>query len=169
MTNENENKPVEEQTTPQEQQQKSVDIFLEAAKKVKEDTVSKELYDEAIASNKKLLDHILEGKDLPDEGKESTPSIAELVKVRNNPNATNLDIVKASLGIRKHYLEEKGIDIFALKPEEAEYGKKTAQIFQKLVDESGDDPKKFMYLFEESMANDDSALMNAIRKRRQAN
>ena len=169
MTNENEKLPVEEQATqPQAASTNSVDEFLEAAKQVREGSVSREEYNEIVEANKKLRDFILEGKELPEEGKESTPSIAELQKIRHNPDATNLEIAKASLGIRDIYLQEKGIDLFALKPEEAEFGKKTAEVFKRLVKEANGNPKTFNFLLDQELANDDSALINAIRKRKSA-
>ena len=173
MANENENKSVEEKVTPPAEEKKdSVDEFLEAAKKAREkgeNSVSRDEFDELKNQNKKLMDFILEGGDLPDGGKKpQIPDIAELQKVRHNPDVTNLDIVSASLGLREQIIATKGYDPFALKEEEAGDGKKVAEALQKIVDESKGDPKTFNYLLERSIAEDDSALMNALKKRRKA-
>lgn len=169
MANENEKKPVEEKETltPPAEEKSGVDTFLEAAKKVKEGSVSKEEFEKLQADNKKLMDFILEGKELPSDDKsEPIPTIAELQKIRRNPNSTNLEYVKASLGIRKHIIEEKGFDPFASKEGEEESARRVADALQKMVDEAGDDPKKFNFLLESRVAEDDPALAAALRKRK---
>lgn len=169
MANENEKKSVEEKEalTPPAEEKSGVDTFLEAAKKVKEGTVSRDEYEKLQADNKKLMDFILEGKELPSDDKsESIPSIAELQKIRHNPNSTNLEYVKASLGIRKHIIEEKGFDPFASKEGEEESARRVADALQKMVDEADGDPKKFNFLLESKVAEDDPALAAALRKRK---
>ena len=168
-TNENEKKPVEaeEKLTPPADEE-GVDTFLKAAKKLKEDSVSKEEFEKVKSENQKLLDFIMEGKELPqiDDKSNSIPSIAELQKIRHNPDATNLDYVKASLELREHFIKEKGLDPFASKDEEIESAKRTAEYLQKMVDEAAGDPKKFNFLLESKIAEDDPALAAALKKRR---
>lgn len=170
MANENEQtKPVEEQQTPPAPQAKaSVDEFLEAAKQVKEGSVPKEDYEKAQEEIQKLTKFILDGKELPADKKAPTPSIAELQKIRHNPDATNLEVVSASLGIREQIIKQKGVDPFAMLDGEAEGGKKVAKALQEIVDEADGDSKKFNFLFEQALAEDDSKLMAALRKKRNA-
>lgn len=166
MANENEKVTVEEQKPASQTPEKSVDTFLKAAKEVKEGSVSKEQYESLLEDNKKLTQFILEGKELPAIDKEApTPSIAELQKIRTNPDATNLEYVSACLGIRKQLIKEKGIDPFALKDEERESAERTANALQELVDQADGDPKKFNFLLESNMANDDPTFIAALKKR----
>ena len=166
MANENETKTVEEQKPSSPTPNASVDTFLEAAKQVKEGSVSKEEFEKVLEDNKKLTQFILEGKELPNNDKEApTPTIAELQKIRSNPDATNLDYVSASLGIREIYIKEKGIDPFALKDEERDSAERVAKKLQELVKEADGDPKKFNFLLESNMADDDPTFIAALKKR----
>ena len=165
MANENENK-TPEQVTPPEKKEAPIDTFLEAAKKVKEDKVDRKELEEANEKIEKLTQFILDGKDLPEDNSKPTPSIAELQKIRHDPNSTNLQIVDATLGIREHIIKEKGYDPFALKEGEEEFGEKVAKSLKKMVEDSKGDPKTFNFLLEKGIAEDDSALMNALRKQR---
>ena len=167
-----ENKNVNE--TVEQKQDKpapgSVDDFIKAAKEAKEDRVTRAEYDKVIEDNRKLMEALLEGKELDSEDDEtpSTPDVAELKKVFRDPDATNLEIVSASLGIRKAVLESTGKDPFASKDEDAESAQKVADVFQQCVDEADGDSEKFVYLLKNRIY-DDSALTAAMEKRRKAN
>lgn len=169
MTNENENKTTVEEQTQTPPATPEVDKFLEAAKKVREDSVSKEEFEKVKAERDKMLEFVLDGKEIQNENKEvSTPDIAELQRIRHDPDSTNLDIVKASLGIRDYYLEKKGVDLFVSEKDNQEAGERVAARLQEIVKQSDNDPKTFNFLFEQALAEDDSALKTALAKKRRA-
>ena len=166
-------KEIINETKPEEQQKESVDVFLEAAKKVKEDTVPKAEYDKVVADNKKLADYILEGGDgdKPQEQvKERTK--AELLGVLENEDSNNLEYTKAALELRQKVIDEGGRDPFLpnssqqpITSVDVEGAEKVAQVLQECVDECGGDPATFNFLFDKRV-KDSSPLLNAAVKAR---
>ena len=169
-TNENENPTVEKEKEKQDPATDNVDIFIDAAKEVKNRSVSKEEYEKVVADRKKLLDFILEGKELEkeDEANPSTPDVAELKKVFRDPDASNLEIVSASLGIRDAVLKETGKDPFSSSESDAAAAQRVADVFKQCVDEAKGDDEKFTYLLKSRISDDDAVLVAAIEKRKKA-
>lgn len=83
--------------------------YIETIKELKNNTVSKELYQEALDKNKKLLEALKEGKQVEEQPKRSKE---DLIKVIKDEHTTNQDFVKASLELREIYKEETGKDLF---------------------------------------------------------
>ena len=168
MTENNETKKNEQITPPAAD---NVDVFLEAAKKVKEDTVPKAEFDKANERIKKLTEFIVEGGDgsQPQQAPKARTT-AELKKVLSNENTNNLEYVKAALELRKQVMDRGEADPFLPKSThtpvtsiDVEGAEKVATVLQECVDQSGDDPDTFNFLFEKRL-NDDSPLLAAKLK-----
>jgi len=172
MLEENETKLNEQK---QEQPKESVDVFLEAAKEVRKETVSKAEYDKLKADNQKLTQFIVEGGDastIKPSSEVKEPSKAELKKILADENTNNLDYVKAALKLRQTVIDEGGRDPFLpnssqhpITSADVEGAEKVATVLQECVDASGNDPDVFNFEFERRV-NDTSPLISAKVKAR---
>ena len=131
--------------------------YLETIKQLKQNTVSKEAYDNAIAQNKQLLETIVNGGG---NAAAETPQ-AEVVDIKalrnelfSNKDFTNLEFIDKSLQLRKAIMEQGGGDPFVgrgskLTPtrEDYEAAERTAKILQEMVDNAQGDNDVFLVEF----------------------
>lgn len=103
MENENKLNEVENDTPSNEN-------YIDAIKQMKENSVSKEKYQKLESENAKLLEAIMEGKEIDNLEKSADPgeSIEELRKELFNPesNLSNLEYCKKMLELREKYMAE---------------------------------------------------------------
>lgn len=128
--------------------------YLETIKQLKQNTVSKEAYDNLVAQNKQLLDAFVNGSDNP-SGESQEVEVVDVQKMRNelfgNNDVVNLDFVDKSLKLRKAIIEQGGDDPFVgkgskLTPtrEDYEAAERTANILQEMVDNAQGNSDAFL-------------------------
>jgi len=119
--------------------------YLETIKNLKQNTVSKEAYDNLVAQNKQLLDAFVNGSGNPSGEPQEKAEVVDVQKMRNelfgNTDMVNLEFVDKSLKLRKAVIEQGGDDPFVgrgskLTPtrEDYEAAERTANILQEMVD-----------------------------------
>lgn len=180
MPNENENKKPEEQVKPEPQKQvPPTDKIDEFIKQVNEKGVSraelervKAERDQAIADRNKVMQSVLDGRELPKQTEKK--SIAEYRKayteVIHKEGATNLEVAVAQMNLRDALMEAGEQDpCVPINGTEAEYAtaEKVAQIKKECIAEAKGDPKKFNFLWSQHIADDDPALITALKRRSQ--
>lgn len=108
--------------------------LVEALKKLKSESVSKEEYNKLLAQNKELIEAYTEGKhiDLGEE-EQNFRTADEIRDELFNKEHTNLDGWRLSLELREAVLRETGEDIFVPTPNGHQY-KPTADDYQKAQD-----------------------------------
>lgn len=91
--------------------------YIDEINKLKETTVPKEQYEKLKADNKKLLESLIKGEQLPVPPQEK-PSIEEMRKKLLNPGKelTNLEYIENVLALRDAIIEEGGHDPFVATP-----------------------------------------------------
>ena len=88
--------------------------YIEAIKKIKENTVDKAMYDAKVAENKELLEALVQGKTIQPEEK---PPV-DINTLRNElygsdtANLSNLEFITKTLELRKAIMDEGGADPF---------------------------------------------------------
>lgn len=125
--------------------------YVEAIKKLKANSVSKEDYDKLQAEKNELLKALVDGGqvDLP-ENEQELPSLEELKKQFSSEDSSNLQVVEAALKIREKVMSEGGEDPFLPSGEKAiitqhdrEAAENVAKIFQECVDYAQGDSQIF--------------------------
>lgn len=88
--------------------------YIEAIKKLKENTVDKTMYDAKVAENKELLEALVQGKTIQVEEKPPVDINALRNELYGNDgvNLSNLDFIKKTLELRKAIIDEGGTDPF---------------------------------------------------------
>lgn len=130
--------------------------YIEALTNLKANTVSKELYEQAVAENKTLLDSLINGKAsaAAEETAEERPSLEELKNALFKPEKelNNLEYVKRTLAYRDALLEETGEDCFVahstLNPDfdeqrEKQKAQNVADVFRQCVESCDGDSDIF--------------------------
>lgn len=154
-----------------QKQEENIDVFLKAAKEVKEDTVPKAFADKQQEQIEKLTRYIVEGRDDEQISKpEKVRTTAELKQVLADEKTNNLEYAKAALELRKQVMERGEADPFLPKSThtpvtsiDVEGAEKVATVLQECVDQCDGDPATFNFLFEKRL-NDDSPLLAAKMK-----
>lgn len=131
----------------QEQDNMEVD-YIAQIENLKRDTVSRDQYDKMKQENKRLLDALVNNKQLDDINTQPAPkrSLQEIIKDQSKANS-NLEFHKLALEYRERFIEEKGIDPFVevspdgMQTDEARArGQKIADGYQYCIDYAdGDD------------------------------
>ena len=103
MQNENGNDNGQEVVVPQPNNEVEKN-YLEQIKNLKENTVSKELYEKALAENKKLLSDYVNGTVAVDNP-ELQVTLEQARLAYQQPGMNNLDQAKATLQLRKKMME----------------------------------------------------------------
>lgn len=86
--------------------------YISAINEIKANSVSKEAYDKLKGENKKLLDALVNGKEI-ETNKEQGPSIQELRNhLFDDSQKSNLDFVEAALKLREKLIEKGERDPF---------------------------------------------------------
>ena len=122
--------------------------YVEQIKKLKATTVSKEVFEKLTAENKKLLEALVDGKEIEAGNTAEALTKADYVKVLNNPDVSNLEYCKAALGVRNLVLAEKGIDVFmpngaSATAEDQEKAQAVADAIQECIDYADGDSALF--------------------------
>ena len=125
--------------------------YIQALNELKAKSVDKAEYDKLKAENEKLLDSIVNGRELnlPSE-EEKSHSIQELRNELFNKEHTNLEYCKTALELRKSILDEGGVDPFlpygskiAPTNEDIECANRVAQVLQEAIDYADGDSALF--------------------------
>lgn len=180
MPNENETKEIKTEEIKKPQEAAPTANIQDFIKEVKEKGISRSEYekvvaerDRAIHDRNEVMRSVLDGEQLK-QSQQDSKSIADLRKTYNDTihdrNATNLEVVKAQIELRDALVKAGEPDPFApynATPEDLAAANRVADVKRECVRAAEGDPKKFVYLFEQRIANDDPALLNAIKKRGQ--
>lgn len=139
-----------------EAQQENVDTtidYIKAIKEIKENSVDKETYLKLKEENKKLLNSLVNGENLPVETQEKKVDIEvlrqELFGMKHK-TLNNLEFVDKALKLRNALIEKGENDPFVatgskIKPTDEDYAKaeKVAKVLQECVDYADGDPNVF--------------------------
>lgn len=86
--------------------------YIEAIKKMKENSVPKEKYEALKNENKALIEAMVDGKEIQIEGEVEKKSIEELRKNFFKEDQTNLEVAQNTLALREAIMEQGGQDPF---------------------------------------------------------
>ena len=152
---ENEEKKVDEVKTSSTEEN-----YIETIKNLKNNTVSKEAYDELAQQNKELLDAFLNDNRPKDEQEEKKVDTEAIIKeLRDNPHLTNLEFVTDAVTLRKALINEGKNDIFV--PQGSSYtptdedfaaAEKVASVFEECIELADGDPATFTFELQKRMA-----------------
>lgn len=125
--------------------------YLEQIKQLKENTVSKEMYDRVVAENKRMLSDYVNGT-MNVENKEVKVSLEDARLAYQKPGMNNLDQAKATLQLREKMMENglgdpflaNGVDPTAQDVADAQ---QVADFLQNCVELAQDDPAVFQAEF----------------------
>ena len=126
--------------------------YIDQINNLKENTVPKEKYEKLKADNKKLLESLIKGEQLPIPPQEK-PKIEEMRKKLLNPGKqlTNLEYIENLLALREAILEEGGHDPFVATPtrgytppqESYDAAEQAALLFQHCIEYADGDSSLF--------------------------
>lgn len=131
--------------------------YIEAIKEMKQNTVPKSDYAKLKEENKRLLDSIINGAELPEDMKQSKEKqTTDIQALRNelygnkNNEMTNLEYIQKTLELRNAIIEQGGDDPFVDKGhnvnptrEDYETAEMVAQIYQECLDYANGDSQLF--------------------------
>ena len=131
--------------------------YIEAIKEMKQNTVPKSDYAKLKEENKRLLDSIINGAELPEEMKHrEEKQKVDIQALRNelygnkNNEMTNLEYIQKTLELRNAIIEQGGDDPFVDKGhnvnptrEDYEAAEMVAQIYQECIDYANGDSQLF--------------------------
>lgn len=131
--------------------------YIEAIKEIKQNTVPKSDYAKLKEENKRLLDNIINGAELPaDMIQRSEKPKTDIQDLRNqlygnkNNEMTNLEYIQKTLELRNAIMEQGGDDPFVDKGhnvnptrEDYETAEMVAQIYQECIDYADGDSQLF--------------------------
>ena len=132
--------------------------YIQALNELKSKSVEKAEYDKLMAENKKLLDTIVNGREIDEPKQEEKKDINELRKTLfGNENLTNLQYVENALELREALIEKGEMDPFL------PYGRKIAP-----TDEDVSTAQKVADILKEcvSIADGDSSIFTNELQRR---
>lgn len=146
----NDNDNVQEQVGAQQPNEVEAN-YLEQIKQLKENTVSKEMYDRVVAENRRMLSDYVNGT-LHVEDNEVKVSLEDARLAYQQPGMNNLDQAKATLQLRNKMMESglgdpflaNGVDPTAQDVADAQ---QVADFLQNCVDLAQDDPAVFQAEF----------------------
>lgn len=134
---------VNENETNVENEQMDTKNYIEVIKDLKQNTVSKEVYDKVVEDKKMLMNALANGEGYTSE-EQPKPTLEDLKKdFMSGDSKTNMECVQNLLALRNAVIEKTGTDPFGYGGEEV------ADALQYCLDE----------------ANGDSDLFNAVGKR----
>lgn len=120
---------------------------------IQKNYIKKEKYEELEGNYKKLITHILDGREIDNPSEDNQgPNASDLRKELYNPDnsLSNLEYVEKTLQLRKEIIKETGKDPFLPagikeKPSQADVDSaaRVAEILQAAVDEADGDPEVF--------------------------
>lgn len=136
----------EKETTKVESRQENVEDgqdYIEALKEMKNNTVSKEKYDQLKSENSRLLDALVKGETIQESEQEEKVDLHDLRKklFSSDSELSNLEYVENALKLRKEIITNGGRDPFLpigekvqLTHEQVEAAERAANVFQECVD-----------------------------------
>lgn len=130
--------------------------YIEAIQKIKENSVDKQKYIDLQNENKRLLDALVEGKQINIENKEESADISELrKKLFSGEDLSNLEYVETALELRDAIMESGGVDPFLpcgdnikITAEMAEQAQNVAEALRECVDFAQGDSGVFTAQFQ---------------------
>ena len=145
--------------------------YIDTINDLKQNTVSKEKYNQLLEEKKGLIDALKNGNqyNVPEEEKVDIEQLRKDL-FQNNKPLTNLEYVSKSLQLRNAILEQEGVDIFMpnghkyqYDPDDQEKANYVAQMFQECIDYADGDSQLFT---QELMrrTKDDSPMQKAKNK-----
>lgn len=118
--------------------------YIDTIKKLKENSVDRQKYDELKAENKKLLDSVVNGRTEEEIKAEVVPTVDELRDDLFGPKSegmSNLDYITKALELRRQLIQKGEPDPFLpvgkrIAPEQSdiEAANRVAQVFQECID-----------------------------------
>lgn len=154
--------------TPEYQQ------YINAIQELRNNTVSKELYNKVVQENNSLINTLTTGGTVVADGnlpKKKTSEECRQALWGKNPPKTQCEYVERALELRQAVLEETGEDCFVPKghhlqpsPQAYESGERTARIYRECLDYANGDDEVFINELNRRMV--DSPMANIINKRR---
>lgn len=137
----------------QEEVENNTDNLIDALNQLKQNSVSKDKYNELVAQNKKLLEDVINGKpsEESETPKEDPVDLSELrEKLFNKREQTNLEYVENALKLRNEIIARGGRDPFlpnghnyAVQQSDIETAQKVADVFQECIDYAEGDSEAF--------------------------
>ena len=156
--------------------------YIKTIAEMKKNSVSKDKYDKLKEENKKLLDALVDGAELPPDVKgkiaeaETDPEkrIASLRDELFGPNRkdmTNLETVQKTLELRKLIIEKTGIDpaVSSIKnPDDSDYemAEKTAELLESCIEAADGNPEVFTAVLQSKLQDDRNILAKRAAKKR---
>jgi hypothetical protein len=162
--------------------------YIEAIKKLKEDSVPKEEYEKVVAERKKLLANLINGEPADGDGSEgaadadASPDLSELRKkiMTADGTMTNLDYVTNVLKLRDAIIKEQGEDADPFLPpyssnatartsidieRDRENANCVAEFLQGIVSDANGDPTRFNGLLTAGLVDDPQIAMQVKAKK----
>lgn len=126
-------------------------VYIDAIKKLKATTVSKEKYDKLMEEHREVVDSLTNGTYETVHTEEvAKPDINEVRNAVFGENLSNLEFWKNSLELRRQVLETTGEDVFMPKghnyqptEHDAETAEKVASVVQECIDYANGDSALF--------------------------
>lgn len=156
--------------------------YIKTIAEMKKNSVPKDKYDKLKEENKKLLDALVDGAELPPDvlGKiadaDSDPEkrIATLREELFGPNRkdmTNLETVQKTLELRKLIIEKTGIDpaVSPIKrPDDSDYemADKTAELLESCIEAADGNSEVFTAVLQSKLQDDRNILAKRAAKKR---
>ena len=156
--------------------------YIKTIAEMKKNSVSKDKYDKLKEENKKLLDALVDGAELPPDVKgkiaeaETDPEkrIASLRDELFGPNRkdmTNLETVQKTLELRKLIIEKTGIDpaVSSIKnPDDSDYemADKTAELLESCIEAADGNSEVFTAVLQSKLQDDRNILAKRAAKKR---
>lgn len=138
---------------------------IDALTELKENTVSKEMYDKVVAEKKKILDAYVKGQKLDNTEVVKQESIDDLRKAFFKDSQTNLEYCTNMMKLRNRIIEDGGDDPFLplgqnIKPTQADIdsANHVAEVIQQCIDYAQGDSAVF--------TNELQRMTNDVRVRR---
>lgn len=152
--------------------------LAKALKELRENSVSKEVYDKVVAENKALYSEIINGGDSAGDGQQDVhPQEADIEALREKlygpkgAELNNLEFWKYTLELRDAVIKKDGVDPFLphganIKPTEfdAERAEAVAKVVKECIDEADGDSGVFTALLQSKINNDSQALTAHLKK-----
>lgn len=127
--------------------------YIEALNTLKQNSVERSKYDQLRAENKKLLDSIVNGRDIEVPGKQVEKATAEELRTKlfdKNNHMNNLEYIETALALRNVLIENGEEDPFVPQgkktictQEDRDAAQRVADVFQQCVDYAEGDSEVF--------------------------
>lgn len=123
---------------------------VQAINELKQNSVSKEKYDQVVAEKNKYLKALIDGNQVAEAQPKEPVDLDALRTDLFTKDLSNLEYAKKALTLRNELIEREGVDIFVgrgskLTPDESDYtaAQKVADAFQQCIDVADGDSEIF--------------------------